>query len=92
MPEVWDDDDELVDEDETGEVELEPDELNKMRAAAVLEATGVFIEALQQISEAKGRDDPDDFERAINAIKHMQKIAFNALQLYGFTPRGNLVE
>ena len=29
---------------------------------------------------------------AINAIKHMQKIAFNALQLYGFTPRGNLVE
>ena len=63
MPEVWDDDDELVDEDETGEVELEPDELSKMRAAAVLEATGVFIEALQQISEAKGRDDPDDFER-----------------------------
>ena len=58
----------------------------------MLEATDTFIEALQQISEARGRDDPDDFERAVNAIKHMQRIAFDALQLYGFTPRGKLVD
>ena len=44
------------------------------------------------MSEAKGRDDPDEFERAVNAIRHMQRIAFNALQLYGFTPRGTLVD
>lgn len=41
----------------------------------LLEATDTFIEALQQISEAKGRDDPDEFERAVNAIKHMQRMA-----------------
>jgi hypothetical protein len=88
MLESWVDNGELADEtDETAEMSLD-----EMRAAAVMEATGVFIEAQQQISEAKGRDDPDDLERAVNAVKHVQRIAFNALHLYGFTPRGTLVE
>ena len=91
MAEVLDDPhDELLLE-ETAETEAELP-LAEQKALKVLEATDLFIEALQQISEAKGRDDPDDFERAVNAVKHMQKIAFNALRLYGFTPRGTLVE
>jgi len=89
MPEMlWDDDDALVDD----EAETDGMSMDEIRKARLLEATDTFIEALQQISEAKGRDDPDDFEPAVNAIKGMQRIAFNALQLYGFTPRGELVE
>lgn len=89
MLEPWADDNEPDDEtDETAEKST----WDETRAMRLLEATGVFIEALQQISEAKGRDDPDEYERAVNAIKHMQRIAFNALQLYGFNPRGTLVE
>ena len=86
MSEMMSDDDTLVDEAETDEMSMD-----EIRAARLLEATGTFIEA-QQISEAKGRDDPDDFEQAVNAIKWMQRTAHDVLRQHGFEPRGELVE
>jgi hypothetical protein len=61
-------------------------------AAALVEATGCFVEALQQISEAGGVDHEDDFERAVNCIRHMQQTAFDVLKKYNFEPKGQPVE
>jgi hypothetical protein len=61
-------------------------------ALALVQATQDFAEALMQISEAKGVDHEDDFERAVNCIKHMQRLAYDVLQQHGFTPRGTPVE
>jgi DNA-binding MurR/RpiR family transcriptional regulator len=67
------------------------DEMREQNAAKLLEAVGDFVESLQSISEARGLDDPDDFERACNAIINMQNIAFDALRRHGFEPRGKPV-
>ena len=61
-------------------------------ATRLVEATQDFVEALLEISAARGADAEDDFERAVNCIKHMQSTAHNVLRQYGFEPRGQLVE
>jgi hypothetical protein len=50
-------------------------------ALALVQATQDFVEASQEISEAKGPDHEDDFERAANCIASMQRIAFDVLRL-----------
>jgi hypothetical protein len=72
----------------------ETDEASKPEqiALALVQATQDFIEALQEISEAKGPDHEDDLERAIGCIANMQQLAFEVLRRHGFTPRGELVE
>lgn len=70
---------------------LAPEKADQI-AARLVEATQDFVEALLEISEAKGLDAEDDFERAVNCIKHMQGTAHDVLRQYGFEPRGQLVE
>jgi hypothetical protein len=87
MPEMmWEDDDTLVDE-----TEAEPS-IEERKAARFVEACQCFVEALLSISEACGPDHEDTTERAILAIRHMQKTAHDALLAYGFTPKRELVE
>jgi phosphate uptake regulator len=61
-------------------------------ATRLVEATQDFVEALFEIGEAKGADAEDDFERAVNCIKNMQRTARDVLRRHGFEPRGSLVE
>lgn len=51
-----------------------------------------FLEALQEISEAKGAFRRDPHEHAKNCIREMQGIAFDVLNKYGITPRGKSVD
>jgi hypothetical protein len=61
-------------------------------AARLVEALQDAIETLQEISEAKGADDEDDFTRACNAVINMQRTAIDCLRRHGFEPRGTPVE
>lgn len=63
-----------------------------MIAARLVEATQDFVEALLEVSEARGPDHENDFERAVGCIKHMQRTAHDVLRQHGFEPRGQLVE
>jgi len=47
-----------------------------------------LIEALQEISEAKGAFKRDPFEHAQSCIRDMQEIAIAALTKRGIKPRG----
>jgi hypothetical protein len=73
---------------ETGETTADPE----LIAARLVEAIGAFVEALQQITMAEGKDDPDDFERAASCIASMQKLAIDALVRHGFTPRRDEID
>lgn len=72
----------------------QPDEASKSEliAAALVEALQDAIETLQDISEARGADDEDDFTRACNAVINMQASAMDCLRRHGFQPRGTPVE
>lgn len=61
-------------------------------ATRLVEALQDCIEALLEVSAARGADAEDDLERAVNCIKHMQGTAHDVLRQYGFEPRGALVE
>jgi hypothetical protein len=50
-----------------------------------------LIEALQEISEAKGAFKKDPFEHAKSYIVDMQELAINALKARGIEPRGKPV-
>jgi hypothetical protein len=58
-----------------------------MIADALISATQDFIETLQTITECRGADHENDFERAFNALAHQQKLACEALRRHGFEPR-----
>jgi hypothetical protein len=47
-----------------------------------------FIEALQEITEAKGAFRQDPFEHAKNVIRDMQALAIEVLTRHGIKPRG----
>jgi hypothetical protein len=61
-------------------------------AAKLVEACQDFVEALLQISEARGPDHENDLERAIACIRFNQRIAHDVLRRHGFEPRAPLVE
>lgn len=48
-----------------------------------------FIEALQDITEAKGAFKRDPFEHAKSCITDMAQTAIDVLKKHGITPRGN---
>jgi hypothetical protein len=58
--------------------------------AALIDATEDFIEALLEISAAKGPWplSNDNYDHACNVVASMQKIAVDVLRKHGFTPRG----
>jgi hypothetical protein len=56
-------------------------------AESFLRATEEFIETLQRVTVAEGKDDADDYIRAYNAIDNMRSLACNVRRKYGFTPR-----
>ncbi len=47
-----------------------------------------FVEALQEITEAKGAFRKDPFEHAKNVIRDMQAVAIEVLTKHGIKPRG----
>lgn len=51
-----------------------------------------MIEALQEISEAKGVFSRDPVEHAKNVIRDMQARAIDVLIKHGITPRGKPIE
>jgi hypothetical protein len=75
-------------------IDGETDEASKSEqiAARLVEALQDAIETLQEISEAKGADDEDDFTRACNAVINMQRTAIDCLRRHGFESRGTPVE
>jgi hypothetical protein len=48
-----------------------------------------FIEALHEISEARGAFKMDPFEHAKSCITDMAQTAINVLKKHGIEPRGN---
>lgn len=52
-----------------------------------LQAYRDFIEALQEITEAKGAFKRDPFEHAKSCLRDMQKIAIDVLCKHGIEPR-----
>lgn len=66
----------------------EADRVYIAQAAKEIERSNDFLEALQEISEARGTYRCDPIEHAKNCIREMQAIALNALNKYGITPRG----
>ena len=63
------------------------DDIAQKRASALAHAVDDLLETLQKITVAEGRNCLDDFERAVNAISAMQKLAVDVLKKYGFQPR-----
>lgn len=53
------------------------------------EQKAALIEALQEITEAKGRFSMDPFEHAKNCVRDMAALAVDALKKYGIEPRRN---
>jgi hypothetical protein len=51
-----------------------------------------FIEALQEISEAKGPYKSDPFDHCRACVTDMQRTAFEVLRKHGIAPRGRPVE
>ena len=51
-----------------------------------------FIEALQEISEAKGAFKKDPHEHAKSCIRDMQATAIDVLKKHGVKPRGQPVD
>ena len=56
-------------------------------AASELEAHRDFIEALQEITEAKGAYKRDPFEHAKSCVSDMQALAVAVLRKHGIEPR-----
>lgn len=59
-----------------------------MTVATEQEACRDYVEALQEITEAKGAFKRDPLEFAQSCVRDMQEIAIKALMKHGVQPRG----
>lgn len=55
---------------------------------SVIDRESEFVEALQEISEAKGAFKRDPFEHCQSCVRDMQEIAIAVLTKHGVKPRG----